>query len=315
MNAERFVDPGGRGAGNGGDGAGAVELSAAEGRFGRGLRPSETFAAAPRRGRCTSRCRAPVECWAKVGSKDDDTPLVAYEPKSSIEHWELFTARSTGGLTLAMTGYSPGSVPSSVDLVDGKWHYLAMAFDGTTVRLFVDAKMVAEKPVRRLGGWSDRAHSRSATPTRMAPAHDLLLDEVRISRGARPIERLPDAPSRPTPTRSGSGILTKTSRATGFADASPNHNKAQRATGTKDSFGVSPSSTRWEQEDHGPFFSSSLTSPKPFSNNVNKGVSVRLGRRSQGRPLLRYGADAGECGVDGRVRQNLRRPRWPRPAS
>ena len=63
-------------------------------------------------------------------------------------------------------------------------------------------------------------------------------------------------------------------------------NKAHAATGDEEFSQQSPQSTHWQEEDHGPFFSSSLTSTEPARNDTDKGISIRLGRRRQGGNVL-----------------------------
>ncbi len=251
-----------------------------DGKFGHALHPSDVYAAAAPLSAMYFTTPRTVECWAKIGNKQDDTPLLAYEPKSSIEHWELFAAKGTGGLSASMTGYKPLLITSTSEVADGQWHYLAMTFDGTTVRLYVDARRVAEQAVRKQQGWSDVGTLSFGHADKMATPTDLLLDEVRISRGLRAIDRVPDAPF--TADADTIGLWHFDEDGTGgFADSSANHNKARKATGDEEFVSVNHISTRWEEEDHGPFFSSSLSSPKPNANETAKGISIRLGENGK----------------------------------
>lgn len=247
-----------------------------EGHFGRALCPSDVYAAAAPLSAMYFTTPRTVECWARIRNKQEDTPLLAYEPKSSIEHWEIFAAKGSGALSPSMTGYKPLVITSTSDIADGQWHYLAMTFDGSTVHLFVDAKSVAEQAVRKLAGWSDVGALTFGHADKMATPTDLLLDEVRISRGLRTFDRVPDGPFTPDADTVGLWHFDEDGTA-GFADSSPNHNKAKKTTGDEDFVSVNPVSSRWGDEDHGPFFSSSLSSSKPSANETNKGISIRLG--------------------------------------
>jgi hypothetical protein len=250
---------------------------AGEGRFGRGLRPGETFVAAPPLGAMYFTVPRTVECWAKIGNANEDTPILGYEPRTSIEHWALYAAKGSGALSAYLTGYKPQTVTSSQGIADWKWHYLAMTFDGTTLRLFVDAKPVAEQKMVKIHGWSDMGPLTFGHVPGMAAAKDLQLDEVRLSRGVRAIERVPDGPFSADADTVGLWHFDEADGTAGYADSSANHNKARPATADEEFSLQSPQSTNWQKEDHGPFFSSSMSSSEPARNETNKGVSVRLG--------------------------------------
>src|SRR5207248_355112 len=87
--------------------------------------------------------------------KETDAPLIAYEPRTSNEHWSLLAAKTTGLLTSYMPGYKPQTVAGTVDIADGQWHYIASTFDGATLNLYVDAKEVASQKVTKIHGYSD----------------------------------------------------------------------------------------------------------------------------------------------------------------
>ncbi len=261
---------------------------AGEGRFGRGLRPGETFVAAPPLGAMYFTLPRTVECWVKIGSAADDRPILAYEPRTSIEHWSLYAARGSGRLSAYLTGYKPQAIVSSQAIADGKWHYLAMTFDGKMLRLFVDAKPAAEQKVVKINGYSDIGPLTFGHVPGKAPARDMLLDEVRLSRGVRGIEHVPDAPFTADADTVGLWHFDEADGAAGYADSSVHHNKARPATGDEEFSLQSPQSTNWQKEDHGPFFSSSLS-------DTNKGISVRLGADGKAgicfdTELLRVGA-------------------------
>ena len=88
-----------------------------------------------------------VECWAKLFSKTSFNVLVSTDPKSSGQHWEIYTYAGKGDFSAYLPGTLQGEIRSGVDVCDGKWHHLAMTHDGKTVRLFVDGKNVKEQAV------------------------------------------------------------------------------------------------------------------------------------------------------------------------
>src|SRR5262249_11809707 len=93
-----------------------------------------------------------VECWAKLFSKTNFNILVASDPKSSAAHWEVYSYAKTGAFSAYLPGVQPSEIVSEVDICDGKWHYLAMAYDGKSVRLFVGGKQVADRAVTKKAG-------------------------------------------------------------------------------------------------------------------------------------------------------------------
>jgi hypothetical protein len=133
-----------------------------------------------------------VECWAQLNSKTSYNILVGNETKASSTHWELFTMPGTGLLTAYMPGRSPDHCRTSVDIVDGKWHYVAAIMEQERVRLFVDGeeKATLDAPLTDKPG----------TPGDLAvgglPTGDIgcvgLIDEVRLSAGVRAVDRVPE---------------------------------------------------------------------------------------------------------------------------
>src|SRR5579872_6807115 len=93
--------------------------------------------------------RAPltVERWAKLFSKKGANILVACDSRDSAQHWEIRSDAGSGAFTAFLPSCSTAEIKSEVDICDKQWHYLAMSFDGTTVRLFVDGKRVASQVV------------------------------------------------------------------------------------------------------------------------------------------------------------------------
>jgi len=138
-----------------------------------------------------------VDLWVKLDSKGSYNILVANELKSSPTHWELFTMPSTGHLTVYAPGLAPDHVRATTDIADGKWHYVAMQFESARIRLFVDGKQVADQAVKAKEG---------AFGSELKPAQEELaigslvdqvigcdgtIDELRLSRGVRPISGVP----------------------------------------------------------------------------------------------------------------------------
>jgi type 1 glutamine amidotransferase len=135
-----------------------------------------------------------VECWAKLFSKTSFNVLVSTEPKSSGQHWEVYTYAGQGDFSAYLPGTLQGEIRSGVDVCDGKWHHLAMTHDGKTVRLFVDGKLVKEQGV----AYKPEAKP-EAGPLVIGGAYvgdqrigcDGLIDDVRISNVVRDIKAAP----------------------------------------------------------------------------------------------------------------------------
>jgi quinoprotein glucose dehydrogenase len=135
-----------------------------------------------------------VECRAALRRKAGYNILVASETKASAAHWEIFTMAGDGKLTAYLPGYAPDHVRTGVDLCDGAWHFIAMQFESERVRLYADGKLAADEKVKSKGG--------SRVPGGLAFGRlveggigcDGLIDDVRISRGAREITGVPKGP-------------------------------------------------------------------------------------------------------------------------
>ncbi len=176
------------------DGKPAVHL--ADGKFGKALDASVT----PLAFGGDERYRTPpltVECWAKLNSKRDFNVLVSCDPKASSRHWEIYSYAGRGTLSAYLPGYAPSEVVSKANLCDGKWHHVAMTFDGATVALFADGKKVREQKVTPRPGAKPLAGPLSVGQAIDGGNHigcDGLVDEVHLSRVIRKIDGVPAAP-------------------------------------------------------------------------------------------------------------------------
>ncbi len=126
-----------------------------------------------------------IECRAKLDSRDRFNILVACNPKSADTHWELYTHAKRGTLALYMLGRG-GDYDSKVDICDGKWHNLVASVSAELVTLWVDGKMVLEKPTGKKDGLVIHADVESIAFGRLVEGTigcDGLIDDVRLSRG------------------------------------------------------------------------------------------------------------------------------------
>ena len=138
-----------------------------------------------------------VECWAKVAAKTGFNVFVSNDPKTSGNHWELYSFAETGVLSVYMPGFEGGNIKSDRDVCDGRWHYLAMRFDGKTVRLFVDGNEVHRADVAQRPG-AVRIAGPLAIGRAYTDDHEVgcagQIDEVRVSKTLRTIEGVPAEP-------------------------------------------------------------------------------------------------------------------------
>jgi hypothetical protein len=133
------------------------------------------------------------ECFAKLNVKDNYNIIVAHESKASATHWELFSLPKTGVLSAYLPGRKPDTFYTQTDIVDGKWHYLAMVLEKDRIRLYVDG---AEKLSSAMAGPTgnripDTLVFGSLTTGEIRCKG--LIDEARISKVARKIRGIPAA--------------------------------------------------------------------------------------------------------------------------
>lgn len=247
-----------------------------QGRFGGALQPREHYVAASPNPVYSNR-PITVECWAKLKSKTADTVLVANEPKSSTNHWQIRAQKDTGNFAVWFAHREPKLVESSVDIVDGKWHHVAMVYDDVTVRLYVDAKQVGEGKVEKRWPYPDVGPLFIGHHTGQPGDPDAVIDEVRITRGDRPPAKVPDAPFEADADTIGLWHFDETGSPRSFTDSSPTRNPAVLKRKVDDPPPVPEGQTRWNDMDLRPLFSSSLQPSYPPGNVVHKAVTVKLG--------------------------------------
>ena len=134
-----------------------------------------------------------IECWAKLNSQQGFNILVASDTKASAEHWELYSVVGSGTFSLFQPGR--GDIfDSGANICDGKWHYLAANIEPERVRLFVDGKLVKDAPATPLTGTPLPGELAFGQLVEGGLGCDGVVDNVRISRGAREISGVPAGP-------------------------------------------------------------------------------------------------------------------------
>jgi len=170
-----------------------AEQKLVPGKFGQTFSPQTQAVAAPP----SAAYELPpltIECWAKLSGKESFNILLACNPKSSSEHWELYTYAGSGELSFYVPGCQPAEIKSGVDIADGEWHYVAATLTEKQVQLFVDGRMVHERAIVRRAKSSSDGLLQFAALVDKSIGCDGLVDEVRLSRGARKIDGVPAAP-------------------------------------------------------------------------------------------------------------------------
>lgn len=130
-----------------------------------------------------------VECLAKLDSKSSFNILMANGPKSSPQHWELYTYRESGVVSVYMPKRG-GEYKSKRNVCDGQWHRISAILEKDRIRITVDKKVVLDEPIADVAP--------DAPPDGFAVGRlveggigcDGIIDEVRISRGnSNPVGR------------------------------------------------------------------------------------------------------------------------------
>ncbi|HNQ74903.1 MAG TPA: PQQ-binding-like beta-propeller repeat protein [Verrucomicrobiota bacterium] len=127
-----------------------------------------------------------IECRARLNSAQDFNILVASDPKTSAEHWELYAYAGSGGFSLYQPGRG-GEFQSAVNICDGQWHHLAAVLEARRVRLYVDGALVKDAPAPPRQGQPLPGGLAIGQLVEGTIGCDGEVEQVRISRGVREI--------------------------------------------------------------------------------------------------------------------------------
>lgn len=125
-----------------------------------------------------------VECRAKLNSSTGYNILVASDPKNSSEHWELYSQKGSGVLSVFLPGRG-GDFKSKVDVCDGSPHHLAAILEPGRVRLFVDRQQVLDRPAQPLQGTAVKGRLAIGELVGGGLGCDGVIESVRLTRGVR----------------------------------------------------------------------------------------------------------------------------------
>lgn len=250
-----------------------------------------------------------VECWARLFDKSPFNILVAKNPKTSGDHWEIYTYRDSGEFSAYLPGYAPAEIRSGVPIVDGKWHHVAMSFDGAQLRLYVDGILAREAILKRTneGGPKGPLWIGAIPPNSLGCQG--LIDEVRVTKGAIEFAKLPDKPAEAGQNTLGLWRFDKLEDDTS-PDASAQERPAKVVAVSKPTaaggennddhfFGWKESEgtdARWQQMNTGPFFSGTIPSD---GQRTIKGIAIRVGDQQQAAVMYDTEMLRASCGWTG----------------
>lgn len=237
-----------------------------------------------------------VECFARLNSKNTFNVLLASDTKASSRHWELYSFSQSGQFSVYFPGATTPDIRTDIDITDGKWHYLAMQFERDRVRLYVDGVIAKDQKLT----WKSASHVDGEFALgRIVEgqfAIDGAMDNVRISRGVRPIDGVPDKPlerddktialwnfdgsddddaeavsMKEPPRKIAGGNQEVLPPSEGLEGGKFGHWGKKDDKDWKDA--------RWNDMNIGPFFSAAIDVP---GGAVTRGLAVRLGDEGQG---------------------------------
>jgi type 1 glutamine amidotransferase len=264
-------------------------LTLVTGKFGKALDASS----APVEVNGNDRFRTPpltVECWAKLNSKNGFNVLVAADPKTSANHWEIYSYAGSGAFSAYLPGKQPSEIVSKVDICDKQWHYLAMTHDGKTVTLFVDGKLVLAQRITRRPKLKPDPGPLTIGAAQEGKARigcDGLIDEVRISSVIRKITGVPKAPL-PLDLETVGQWRFDLEQAADVDPAwtpRPAEGAAEPWERATDKDWID---ARFQQMDTGPYLNATFEYPGPGSRKVKsfKGTAIRVGDHGEAAVLF-----------------------------
>ncbi|MBX3443614.1 MAG: ThuA domain-containing protein [Planctomyces sp.] len=87
-----------------------------------------------------------VDARVRIDSPANFNIIAASEPKSSPEHWELYTYAGGGELSVYLPGHG-GEYRSQANICDRSWHTVCLQLEPARVRLYVDGRNVLDRQV------------------------------------------------------------------------------------------------------------------------------------------------------------------------
>ncbi|MBW3598677.1 MAG: LamG domain-containing protein [Planctomycetes bacterium] len=172
---------------------GGDNIRLAEGRFGHALNAAAGGFLAPADERY-AQFPLTVEFWVRTTGEAGEQVLLSHQAKNSGTHWELTLLREDGRLSLFASGFEPATLATDVSLADGKWRHVTMILEVARARLYVDGKLVLDRPVQQRARPSQPSGLGVGVRLEDRRPSAVLIDDVRISSGVRDVVAAPELP-------------------------------------------------------------------------------------------------------------------------
>lgn len=237
-----------------------------------------------------------VECWAQLFEKRYVNVIASCDPRDSSQHWSLRSESGSGRIEVQLPGYTPEYIQGKTVIADGQWHAVAFSFDGSKVKLYVDGILTGEQNVTRHHKLSPKPGSLCfgmLIDGKSRITCNGLIDDVRISRTIREINKLPSEPAPLDPFTIGLWTFDKLDHLAGDPAWTP-----RPASGTFPDWEKAQEKTwvdgRFREMQTGPSQNATFLYPSwTGQEHVYKGTALRLGDQSEAailfdRAQLRY---------------------------
>ncbi|MFO0814471.1 MAG: DUF6797 domain-containing protein [Gemmatales bacterium] len=230
-----------------------------------------------------------LECWVKLAKPQFVNTIASCDSRQSAQHWALRSASGTGKIELHLPGYTPEYVNGSKVIADGQWHAAAFTFDGSLVRFFVDGQPAGETKVTRHQKLTPKPGNfciGMAIDGKTRVTCNGLIDDVRLSRTIREINKLPAEPAVMDPLTIGLWSFDKVDQLAGDPAWTP-----RPASGTFPDWEKAAEKSwvdgRIREMNTGPSFNGTFQYPSWKGNEfVYKGTALRLGDKGEAAVLF-----------------------------
>lgn len=225
-----------------------------------------------------------LECWVKLNEPRYVNVIASCDPRQSAQHWSLRSECGTGKIELNLPGYAPEYVQGKTVVADGTWHAVAFSYDGAIVKLYVDGKLVGDQKVTRQSKLSPKPGNfciGMAIDGNSRVACNGLIDDVRISRTIREINKLPTEAAILDPFTVGLWSFDKVDQLAGDPAWTP-----RPASGTFPDWEKAQEKSwvdaRIREMDTGPSYNGTFQYPGWSGQDyVYKGTALRLGEKGE----------------------------------
>jgi len=140
--------------------------------------------------------RAPpvtVELLARLDGASGFNILAAADEKRSAGHWEMYTYAGAGDFSVYLPGRG-GEYRSGLPICDGQWRRVAMVLEAERLRLFINGKVVLDRPLPPMAGTEIPGGLAFGRLVEGGIGCDGEVANIRIRRGAWPAGAAMDAP-------------------------------------------------------------------------------------------------------------------------